>query len=196
MSVLTRPMTADELDQMPDDGNRYELIGGELIVSPAPSPAHQRLVILLTRLLDDAVVAADQGEVFIAPIDLWLSPHDRVQPDLVYVAAGGRATVTERRIEGRPDLVVEILSPSNPSDDRVRKAALYARSEVPEYWIFDPIARAIEPFTLREGVYCPMNADQGVLRSEVLPTFVIDPVALWAAMDRAARRSQADRRCG
>ena len=146
VSVLNRPMTADELDQMPDDGNRYEVIAGELIASPAPSPRHQSLVFLVGRLLDDA--ADDDGAMFVAPIAVWLSPHDLVQPDVVFVARGGAAVVTERRIEGPPDLVVEITSPSNPSNDRIRKAALYPRAGVPEYWIDDPVTRVVDPFAL------------------------------------------------
>ena len=87
--------------------------------------------------------------------------------------------------------MVEITSPSNPSNDRIRKAALYARAGVPEYWILDPVTRVVDPFALAEGLYLPMPADEGgVFRLRVLPGLSVDPTVLWAALDRASRRSQ------
>ena len=75
------------LDDFPDDGMRYELLDGELYVSATPSKRHQRLLKRLVRLIDDHVVPADLGEVFFAPVDVWLSDSDRTQPDLVYLTS-------------------------------------------------------------------------------------------------------------
>ena len=108
---------------IPPDRNRYDIIDGNLFVTPAPSPVHQRVSRRLQRMLEDYFHARGLGEVFNAPIDLILTPHDVVQPDLVVATAG---QVSARGIEGAPLLVVEILSPSTASQDRTVKAQRYA----------------------------------------------------------------------
>ncbi len=86
MSIPTRPLTYDDLVQMPEDGNRYEIIGGELVVIPAPIPVHQRVLKPVFRLIDGFVEARGLGEVFFAPLDVQLGEHDIVEPDLIFIA--------------------------------------------------------------------------------------------------------------
>ncbi len=85
MSLLARPLTYDDLRQMPDDRNRYEIIGGELIVSPSPNRSHQKVSLRLTLLIAQYVDAHQLGEVYVAPVDVQLSPHNVVQPDLLFI---------------------------------------------------------------------------------------------------------------
>ncbi len=184
MSLLARPLTYDDLRQMPDDRNRYEIIGGELIVSPSPSRSHQTLAYRLSKLIGSHVDARMLGQVFFAPVDVRLSPHSVVQPDLLFIRQD-RLDIfgPTGPVEGAPDLVVEIVSPSSRVMDRVRKAALYADSGVPEYWLVDPEERTFALLVLDDGQYVPVDADAGHVASTVIPGLVVDPDALFAGLD-------------
>lgn len=180
MSTTARPLTSDDVLDTPDDGQRYELIGGELVVSPAPTTEHQRLLARLFVLFAAFVTPRRLGEVLFAPLDVLLFDHDRVQPDLIFVARHRRAIVGAARIEGAPDLVLEVLSPSTRALDRVRKAALYATAGVREYWLVDPEAHAIEVFTLVGRHFEPVPQPAALARSRVLPGFEVDLPTLFA----------------
>ena len=121
--TLKRRLDYEDYAGIPPDRNRYEIIDGQLFVTPAPSPIHQRVSRRLQRTLEDYFHGRGLGEVFNAPIDLILTFHDVVQPDLVVATP---AQVSARGIEGVPLLVVEILSPSTAKQDRTVKAKLYA----------------------------------------------------------------------
>ncbi|MBI2525735.1 MAG: Uma2 family endonuclease [Candidatus Rokubacteria bacterium] len=130
----------DDYAAIPADGRRWELLDGEPHVTPAPSPIHQRLVAgLLVALLKHFPRPA---EVFVSPIDVILTPHDVLQPDIVVVA--DPAQVSARGIEGPPLLVVEVLSPGTAAYDRTIKARRYAALGVPHLWLVDPEGRSIE----------------------------------------------------
>ena len=124
---------------MPDDGNRYECIGGRLYVTPAPVTRHQRVLMRLWSALLRILVDSGRGEVFCVPLLVeFPGTDDRVQPDLLFVSDERRAIILERQVLGAPDLVVEILSPSTAHRDRGIKLDLYARRGVRQYWIVDP----------------------------------------------------------
>ncbi len=127
---------------IPSDGKRYELLEGDLYVTPAPSPLHQRVSKRLQRMLEAYFEAAGQGEVFNAPIDVILTTQDVVQPDLVVVTNAEQ--ISTRGIEGPPLLLVEVLSPSTREYDRTAKATRYATLGVRHYWIVDPDAQVLE----------------------------------------------------
>ena len=135
--------TADDWEQLPDDGQRYEIIGGVLYVSTAPSPAHQLIAQETYTILREQVVVPGVGLIFLAPIGLFMPGTDPVQPDLLVVRAEDRGIIGPRRIEGVPALLVEVLSPSNANYDLVTKREAYARAGVPEYWIARPVERDI-----------------------------------------------------
>jgi len=141
----------DDYCAIPPDGMRYELLDGQVHVTPAPSPLHQRVSKRLQRLLEAYFEEPGRGEVFNAPIDVILTPHDVVQPDLVVVT--NPSLVSARGIEGAPTLVVEILSPTTMSYDRTTKAQRYAALGIPHYWLVDPEARAVECFRRHEAAY-------------------------------------------
>jgi len=138
--------------ELPDDGNRYEVIEGELYVSPAPTRRHQELSKRLEyHLYRWAEVEGRRGEVFYAPFDVILADDTVLQPDLIYVREERRDRFSERGLEGAPDLVVEILSPSTRARDRGLKRETYARHGVSELWLVDPEANAVEVFRLDGG---------------------------------------------
>ena len=141
-------LTYDDYRLLPDDRNRYEILDGELSVTPAPATKHQTVLGNLHRLLANHVVANQIGKLFIAPTDLILAPTTVVQPDLIFIGNDRRQIVTERAIEGPPTLVVEILSPTTHRTDRVTKAQLYVKHNVPNYWLIDPDQRTVEAYEL------------------------------------------------
>ncbi len=157
----------------PDD-ERYELLGGELSMVPAPSLGHQRVDTRLGALLHLFVQERGLGEVFHAPCDVVLSEVDVVQPDLLFVSnARAHILFSGANVQGAPDLVVEILSPSTAERDRTRKRALYARYGVPEYWLVDPDSRTITILRLDGGVFAVVSRyGRGqTLTSPTLPGF-------------------------
>jgi len=153
MRPVVVPLTYEDYAALPSDGRRWELIDGDLEVNPAPSPRHQtvsrRLQFELMRTLEEPGLAL----IFDAPVDVILSEHDVVQPDLVILSAARSHLVTERGIEGTPDIVVEILSPGTRVLDRRVKKATYARFAVPEYWLVDPVGGHIELYRLGTEQY-------------------------------------------
>jgi Uma2 family endonuclease len=146
-------LTYHDYAALPEDGRRYELHDGALSMTPAPGTLHQRVSRNLGVLLHRHVEARQLGEVFFAPLDVILSETTVVQPDLVYIDGAHRRAVSSRGIEGPPTLVVEILSPSTATIDRVTKPHLYARYGVPHLWLVDPEAQALEALVLEPGGY-------------------------------------------
>lgn len=167
--------TIEDYAQLPDDGYRYELIEGDLYMSPAPTTVHQRTLRRLLVRLDAHAVASGAGETFVAPCDVLLPSGGVVQPDLLFVTTEQRDIVGPRNIAGAPNLVVEILSPGDLDHDRVRKHALYARNGVREYWIVDPAARTIDVFVLGTDGYDPAarSGPGDIARSLVLDDFTV-----------------------
>ena len=157
-----------------DDGERWELIGGEpYCMSPAPSSRHQAIVTDLAVLLHGSL-ADDRCRTFVSPIDVKLSEHDVVQPDMVVVC--DRSQIHETHIEGPPALVIEVLSPSTSRHDRVRKLQLYARFGVAEYWIVKPYPAMVEVLQLAGETYriTGVYTDIDVLRSPTFPELAIE----------------------
>ena len=151
-------MTAAEFFERPETNQFEELLEGELIVSPAPTPNHQRLVGNLYFLLRQIV---PNGEVLIGPVDVYLDADNVAQPDILWVAEGSRCVITEKRLEGPPDLMIEIFSPGTTRQDRITKFNLYERHGVREYWMADPAEQYVEVYRLegerfvRQGAYGP-----------------------------------------
>ena len=143
--MATRAMwTYADYAALPEDGRRYQLYEGELVVTPAPGTRHQGIIVNLTVLLHPHVKALGLGQVLVAPTDCILSDVTVLQPDLVFIATADLARMSARAIEGAPTLAVEVLSPSTAGRDQGRERGLHARHGVPWYWIVDPDRRVIE----------------------------------------------------
>ena len=146
-------LTYEDYAQIPEDGCQHEIIDGVHYVNPAPSTYHQAVSRRLQFLLYAQIELTKRGVVINAPYDVQLFAHDIVQPDLVVVLNERQHIITPSRIQGTPDLVVEILSHSTESRDRQIKRARYQMAGVPEYWIVDPFAQKVEQLVLKEGIY-------------------------------------------
>ena len=141
----TAPFTWRDAQRMPDDGNRYEAIGGKLYMTPPPSIRHHRLTKRLFNALKPLLVDAGRGELFWAPVGVeFPATGEGVEPDLLFVSNEQCEIVQTDWIRGAPHLVVEILSPSTASRDRAIKRRLYERQGVAEYWIVDPEANSVD----------------------------------------------------
>jgi Uma2 family endonuclease len=162
--------TIADYEGLPDDGLRYELIHGELRMTPAPNLAHQTISGLIFYHLVQAVQLNGLGRVFAAPVDVEFGPATIVQPDIVVVLPSGAARLSEQRIIGPPDLIIEITSPSTASYDRREKRDLYASVGVCEYWIADPASRSIELLILDGATY---RAEHVYRRQAMLPSIVV-----------------------
>ena len=175
MSTLTGQLTYEDLCRAREDGNRYELIEGDLILVAVPSPWHQRLSRRLVVLFDRIVGETGAGEVFDAPLDGRFADGSVVQPDLIVVLTDRAYIIEETLIEGALSLLVEISSPSSRAIDRQRKAKLYARNGVPEYWRVDPDDRAVivhaDP---AEGAYRTVRRETEIARSVTVPSLIVD----------------------
>ncbi len=143
-------LTYADYASLPDDGRRYQLVEGELVVMASPNTRHQLIVGEIYYRLRQHVDAARIGRVMVAPLDVVLDDHNVLQPDVLFVSTERRGVVVPQNLRGAPDLCVEVLSPGTERLDRVRKLELYARFGVSHYWIVDLGARAIEEY-VREG---------------------------------------------
>ncbi|MBA2521336.1 MAG: Uma2 family endonuclease [Chloroflexia bacterium] len=181
MSVPTKLMTYDELLELPDLGDHYELIDGVLIVPPASSWMHADMIAALLRILFAHVPARQPGKVLTAPVDVRLSSVRVLQPDIVYISPERRHLLTTNRaISGAPDLVAEVLSPSNRRHDLDVKFAIYEQVGVREYWIVNLERERLTMFVLHEGRFVERPHEGGIARSTVLPGLDVDISALFA----------------
>lgn len=168
-----------DLANTPDDGKRYELLDGVLVVTPSPTLVHQRVSRRLVRRLEDFFVPAGLAEVFAAPTDVLLSDHDVLVPDIVVVTSQTPTSVAA--IEGPPLLVVEILSPSSVRFDRGAKSRRYAAFDVPHYWVVDPDAQVIECYRNVDGQFLEvMRASDGVFMHPDFAGLAFDMAGLWS----------------
>ena len=144
MPAVQNDWTVERALALPEDGNRYEVLDGELCVTPAPTFGHQTALALLQRHLDSYVAANGLGHSLWSPADIVFSPRRLLQPDLFVVpAASGRSPRSWAEVKSLL-LVIEVLSPSTARADRGRKRVIYQDQGVPEYWIVDLDARLVE----------------------------------------------------
>ena len=140
-----------DVQHMPEDGNRYEAIEGDLYMTPAPTVRHQRVMLRIYRALHEILQEAGHGEVLCAPLGVeFPATGEGVQPDLLFVSHERRGIIADAWLVGAPDLVVEILSPSTSARDRGIKRRLYERQGVREYWIVDPENDAVDVWSFED----------------------------------------------
>jgi Uma2 family endonuclease len=167
--MATRPMsqptearpgewTYSEYARLPEDGNRYEVLDGELLVTPAPTPLHQQVIFRLQMLLFRHVQERGEGWVF-QNVDLLFATGHFLRPDLIVVPKGGRDGITDRGVEVPPALVVEVLSPSSRTIDRVSKPRRYLDFGVPAYWVVDPAEGAVWMWDRSTGPDAPLREE-------------------------------------
>jgi Uma2 family endonuclease len=172
-------MTAAEFFDLPETTSPEQLIEGELIVTATPVPLHQRVSRKTLSVLDELI---PNGELFYAPISLYIDQDNVPEPDILWIAENSRCTVGRRYLEGPPDLIVEIFSPSTEKLDRTKKFRLYERFGVTEYWMINPEAEFIEVYTLQDGKYQQLGifAPGETFASPVLNGAAVNVTALFA----------------
>ena len=184
--VAVQKLTVAEFRELEFDDNDtswYELIDGELVKKSSPSPLHQRVSRRIEFVLELYVTQKKIGEMFHAPIDVFLDGHNSVQPDILFVPTANAPIITNNGIEGVPALMVEIISPTSGYRDRVTKKLLYEQHGVQEYWLVDPLEELIEVYRLDNGHYTLLSAatvDEGKIESAVLPGILVDVKTLFA----------------
>jgi Uma2 family endonuclease len=164
-------VTFEEFRQFPIDGKRYELLHGEVHVTPAPATRHQSTIQNLAVSLGYHVIKNNLGEVYTAPLDVRLGEDTALQPDLIFISNARAGIIQEDWITGAPDLVVEVLSPSTAAYDRATKLHIYAEAGVPNVWVLDPQIKTVEVLKLQGKKYfvdVSLAGDQ-ILASNLFP---------------------------
>jgi Uma2 family endonuclease len=183
MAVGRRKLTYEDYVRLPEppDARRYEILDGVIYVSPSPVPRHQEVSLNLLRILDAHIRRHHLGKLYHAALDVLLHEHTIAHPDIIFIAAGREQIITERAIEGPPDLVVEILSPSTARRDRGLKARLYARFGVPHYWIVDPRAQTLAMYEIAGQRYGAARSfiKAAIATSPLFPGLRIDLARIW-----------------
>lgn len=183
MSQLRPRMSYADLERVPDTARRFELYDGELFEMPAPTFRHQRVALKMAIALEE-YERASGGRVVAAPFDVVLTPHDVVQPDVMFFCAGREAALDEfgpARIP--PDLAVEVLSSGTAANDRGRKMRMLARFGVREYWVIDPVEQRLERNVLEGGSYVldSVTGADGTITSKVLAGFACPAARIFSA---------------
>lgn len=154
-----------------EEGAPFQLIQNELIMSPSPNPIHQLLSVRLTQMMLNYLDNIDdKGFLVAAPMDVYLDEDNAFQPDVLYISEARKADLIKHRVHGAPDLVIEILSPSNAYYDLRQKKDIYEKYGVKEYIIIDPIQENAELYVLKDGVF---ELHQKANNNELLPSMLI-----------------------
>ncbi len=177
-------LTYQDYLELPDDGKRYEIIDGELYVNPAPNVRHQRIVRVVFRHLDRYFEDHGSGEVLTAPTDVVFDDEDITQPDLLVVKSDRAGVVTEKNLQGAPNIAIEVLSDGTRRKDEILKRKLYERAGVDEYWIIDPAIDLVKIYRRGDSGYiraAELSAETGgSIASPLLPGFSLDVQKVFA----------------
>ncbi len=175
-------LTYEEFRRLPEDGRRYELIHGEVLLTPSPNVGHQAALRNLSTSLVNYLAKNPLGQIFFAPLDVRLGADTALQPDLIFISKDRAGIIQEDFIMGPPDLVAEILSPSTAAHDRATKLQIYAEAGVNEVWLIDPRARTVE-ILKRQGnkyLFDVILAANQVLSSGLFPAWQLPLNELFA----------------
>ena len=185
MVAESRMMTAFEYELLPETDEPTELIDGELIESPEPTPRHQLVASRIQRALGNYAEARNLGEWF-QLLNLWISPYNVFSPDLLFFDADRLPELDQASVTELPRIVLEILSPASRTHDQIRKRSAYADRRIPEYWIIDPVARTLT-VNIRDdrGVYIDVQ-----MLSKRIPAGIFEGSTLdleWIFGDKNSR---------
>jgi Uma2 family endonuclease len=172
------PYRLEDYDALPDQP-RCELLFERLYLSASPTPWHQMVALYLWQHLE-SIAKGSGGFASSAPLDVVLADHSVVQPDVIYISAERLEVLLRKRIEGAPDLLVEVLSPGSGRRDRGEKLSLYAQTGIREYWIVDPEMRQIEFLVNEAGRFMVSLPVAGVYRSQQIPGVHLDIAEFWS----------------
>jgi Uma2 family endonuclease len=175
--------TYEDFLLFPEDGKRHELIAGEHFMSPSPRIKHQKISGRLFNKIYNFLEETPLGEVFSAPTDIIFSNIDIVVPDILFVSTKRKAIITEKNLQGAPDLIIEILSKSTRNTDERLKRNLYEHHGVTEYWIVDPESETIAIYRISDKGYVRSDKlsveKQDILATPLLPNFAVPLSAIF-----------------
>jgi Uma2 family endonuclease len=179
MSTVLKHWTYEDLLALPEDNLRHEIIDGEHVVSPAPFIKHQLVAMNISGRLFNYLLQNPIGRVYAAPCDVVFAPDNVSEPDVLYISNERALIITEKNVQGAPDLAVEVISELGRRRDEVQKKAVYERFGVAEYWIADPKVDTIRVY--RRGAYDkPVTLRSGdVLTSPLFPGLTLDVATLF-----------------
>lgn len=180
-AAAKKTYTYEDYRKLPE-GAPYQLIGGMLIMTPAPSTYHQIISMKLEVKLASFVMERDLGLVLDAPLDVYFEESETYQPDLVFIARERLSIIKPDKINGAPDMVVEILSPATAYYDLRRKFKIYEKHGVREYWVIDPEEQSVEIFALQDGRFTlEQKAEkQGTVSSTVVEGFTLPVESIFS----------------
>jgi Uma2 family endonuclease len=175
MSVATEALAYEDLLLARENGNRYELIEGELYLVASPSPLHQRVALRFATGFNAFLKDGDEGQAYVAPVDVRFADGSVVQPDVVVLLPDRLHIVEDTLIEGAPSLIVEVASRSSRSIDRGAKLRVYAANGVPEYWYVEAETRSVMTHAEPTGNgYARVHRETERVRSETMPGVVFE----------------------
>lgn len=165
-----------------NDGNRYEIIEGELVLTPSPGFIHQYIVSKIETIIKSLVEQNNSGTTLIAPFDVVLSDSVVLQPDVLFISRERYHLITASCLNGGPDLVVEVISPTSGRNDRIKKSRLYRKYGVKEYWLVDPSAKTVEVLTADDRGWYQAGAydEEDTLISPLLSGLQIELIKIFA----------------
>ena len=178
--IEKKKYTYDDYLKTPDD-KRYELIEGELYMTPSPITNHQRISGRIEFELRKFVSENDLGEIFDAPYDVYFDDENVVQPDILFISKDRLNIIGDKNLQGAPDLVIEILSESNAYRDLIQKKKLYSKHGVKEYWIVVPGEKTIDIYILKDKTYQLYKTlgEDDTLESQILKGFKMELKAIF-----------------
>ena len=170
-----RVYTYQDYLEMPEDGHHYEIINGELLMTPAPITLHQKISLKIVELFLQFLRNNPIGELFYAPVDVVFSEIHVVQPDIFFILKERADLITEKNISGAPDLVIEIISPTSAYYDLIEKKEIYEKFGVREYWIVDPKKHRLEIYLNEDGKF---RLKQRAERSGAANSIILNGLAI------------------
>jgi Uma2 family endonuclease len=173
-TAIKKKITAADYEMLPE-GPPQQLIDGEIIMSPSPNFAHQRLVIKISIMLENYVSLNNLGVVNISPIDVFLKEDEVYQPGIIFISKG-RENIIGENVKGAPDLIVEVLSPSNAYYDLTHKKNVYEETGVKEFWVVDPDGKSIEIYENVKSTFILFSKakSKGAANSKIFPGLKIE----------------------
>jgi Uma2 family endonuclease len=169
--IKTPPRTILEVFESLPEGTLAQVINNKLVMSPAPTSEHQRVLKKIFLQLNAFVESHHLGEVLFAPVDVYLDTENVYQPDIVFIS-NEQMHILQDSIHGAPDLIVEILSPGSQRLDKKDKKTVYERNAVKEYWIVDPVSKKVLGYRLLNNAFTEMPSEDSVIESQLLGTTI------------------------
>ncbi len=174
--ISEKPQATYEDYSKTPEGGKYQLIGGEIIEMTSPTPYHQEILQNLNYYLSIFVRENKLGKIYIAPTDVYFSKTETYQPDILFLLGENLDKLKEKKIEGAPDLVIEILSPSTGYYDVKYKKSVYEKFGVKEYWIVDPKDKTVEIYENTNGKFLLISdlTKANIAKSKLLAGFEVE----------------------